>query len=207
MTRKVNRGDAAALAAAVKALEARSCAEIVVEVRSRAGSYAFADWRFGSLLGLLGLIVLLFVPTHFRPISVVFDVAALIGIGVYLPKKVYALRRLMSSERERRALVRTLASSLFFERGVANTRGETGIVLLLCLLEGRIELIADRGVLAAVPALDWNRLVAKARGAEGANVAALISIVGELAELVACHLPPLDENPDELPTAPRFVVE
>src|ERR1700754_858263 len=65
----------AAVTNAIHELERCSCAEVVVEVRGRSGSYAHADARFASLLAFVALLVLLFSPWHFGPVWVAIDVA------------------------------------------------------------------------------------------------------------------------------------
>ena len=52
---------------------------------------------------------------------------------------------------------------MFYEAGIANTNAEMGVLIYLSLLERRLELIADRGVLKAVPSREWNQRVAELR--------------------------------------------
>ena len=206
MSKQIPREAAAALTDAVRELEACSCAEVVVEVRSRSGSYAHADARFAALLAFLALIVLLFSPWPFAPIRVVIDVTIAYLLGFLIARRSDSVRRLMTSARERAAQVRTVASSVFFERGVANTENESGIVIYHGMLERRIEILADRGVLVAVPALEWNRLIAAAR-AKSADLNALVDIVRALRPLLEQHFPLREGDRDELANAPRFEIE
>jgi len=206
LSKQIPREAAAALTDAVRELEACSCAEVVVEVRSRSGSYAHADARFAALLAFLALIVLLFSPWPFAPIRVVIDVTIAYLLGFLIARRSDSVRRLMTSARERAAQVRTVASSVFFERGVANTENESGIVIYHGMLERRIEILADRGVLVAVPALEWNRLIAAAR-AKSADLNALVDIVRALRPLLEQHFPLREGDRDELANAPRFEIE
>jgi uncharacterized membrane protein len=197
---------AAALTDAVRELEACSCAEVVVEVRSRSGSYAHADARFAALLAFLALIVLLFSPWPVAPWWVGIDVAVAYLLGSMIARRSDSVRRLMTAERERAAQVRTVASSVFFERGVANTENESGVVIYHGMLERRIEILADRGVLLAVPALEWNTLIADAR-TKSADLRVLVDIVRALRPLLEQHLPLREGDRDELANAPRFEIE
>jgi len=192
----------AALTDAVRDLEQRSCAEVVVEVRSRSGSYAHAESRFGALIAFATLLLVVFSPWTFAPGWVVIDVAIVYFAGVWIARKSDTLRRWMSTPRERAAQVRTTAASLFFERGVANTERETGVLVLLSLLERRLEILADRGVLSGVPALEWNRLIDVARARTDATPATLLETLRALEPLLAQHMPVRDGDRDELPNAP-----
>lgn len=194
------------LTAAVRELEQRSCAEVVVEIRSRAGSYAHADARFASLLAFVGLLVLLFSPWAFRAGWVAVDVALLWVLGLFIARKNDRVRRFMTSERERVAQARQIASAVFHDRGVANTRAETGVLVFLSQLEGHIELLADRGVLQGVPSLEWNRVAALAHGRH-ATTATLLEVVRELTPLLGRCLPAQEGDVDELCNVPRFESE
>lgn len=207
MPRTIPPETADELANAVRELESCSCAEVVIEIRSRSGSYAHAHARFAAVIALLALFVLLFSAWHFTPLWVLIDTALAYAIGLLIARRSDSVRRLMTTERERATQLRTVASSVFFERGVANTDRESGIVVYHGLLEQRIEILADRGVLLAVPALEWNNLLAAARATRSADAKALLPILRSLQPLLGCHLPRLADDRDELANAPRFEIE
>jgi putative membrane protein len=198
--------DTQAITEAIQELERCSCAEVVVEVRARSGSYAHADARFASLLAFVALLVLLFSPWPFAPFWVAIDVAVAWVAGLFIAKKSIAIRRLMTTEQERATQVRLVAASVFHDRGIMHTSGETGVLVYLSLLEGRIELLADRGILEAVPALEWNRIAAEAR-TRHATTATLVEVVRELTPLLERHMPVREGDQDELCNVPRFVTE
>lgn len=195
-----------ALTDAVHELERRSCAEVVIEIRSRSGSYAHADARFASLVAFLGLAILLFAPWTFAAAWVAIDVAFFWIIGYFISRKSDAVRRLVTTRREQLAQARLVASAAFHDRGVANTIRETGVLVYLSLLERHIELLADRGVLQAVPSLEWNQLIAAAQTSR-ATTETLLEIVRGLAPLLERHLPSHEGDTDELCNVPLFVSE
>jgi putative membrane protein len=204
MAKHIDPAIAASLTEAVRSLELCSCAEVVVEIRSRSGSYAHADARFASLIALVALLVLLFSPWPFSPEWVAIDVAIAWAIGLLMSRKSDAVRHLMTTRRERIAQPRLVAASVFHERGIANTIGETGVLVYLSLLEGHIELLADRGVLEAVPSLEWNRIAESAR-ARRATIETLLEIVRAMTPLLERYLPSREGDVDELCNVPRFV--
>jgi len=204
--KQLDPADTAAITEAIHSLERCSCAEVVVEVRGRSGSYAHAEARFGSLLAFLALLVLLFSPWAFHPAWVAVDVAIAWFLGVWIARRGVAIRRLMTTDRERAAQARQTAEAVFHDRGIANTEGETGVLVYLSVLEGRLELLADRGVLQTVPALEWNRIAAEARQRH-ATTATLLEVLRALTPLLERHLPVSEGDQDELCNVPRFVVE
>ena len=106
MAKGISKETALGLTDAVRELEGRSCAEVVVEIRARSGSYAHADARFGAIVAFLALIVLLFSKWSFAPAWVVIDTALAYAIGTFTSRGSNWVRRMMTSERERAAQVR-----------------------------------------------------------------------------------------------------
>lgn len=206
MAKQLDPATVTALSDAVRDLERQSCAEVVVEVHARSGSYAHADGRFAAVVAFAGLLLLLFSPWPFRPAWVAVDVAVLYAIGYFVSRSSNRLRRVMTTENERNRKVRTAATSVFFERGIGNLEKQTGLLLYLSILERRIEIVADHGVLKAVPHLEWNALVNGA-GKQVANTDSLRALIRSLEPVLAQCLPSRPEDREELPDAPRFVVE
>jgi putative membrane protein len=204
MTKTLDPAITAALTDAVAELELRSCAEVVLEIRARSGSYAHADARFASALAFLALLVLLFSPWPFQAVWVAVDTGLAWILGLFIARKSDRVRRWMTRERERAAQVHTLAMAVFHQRGIANTIAETGVLVYLSQLERRVELLADRGVLQAVPALEWNQLAAASR-THGATTETLLEIVQSLTPLLERHLPAREGDIDELCNVPQFV--
>lgn len=194
-----------ALSNCVKEIENTSDAELVLIVRARSGSYRHADYLFGAILAFAGLNFLLFSPVSFQAYWVAIDVALLFALGTLLSSRSNKIRYLLTSNRHRNQAVRTGAAATFYEAGIANTAAEMGILVYLSLLERRLELIADRGILKGVPALDWNRILFELHQA-GKKPApeTLLKGLRDLGDLLAQHLPATGENPNELPDIPRF---
>ena len=189
----------------VKQIEKTSDAELVLAIRGRSGSYRHADFLFGALLSFLGLIFLLYSPYYFQPVWVLIDVVLLFVLGELLSSRVNAIRRLFTSSKTRADFVRTQAAAMFYEAGIGNTRSETGILIYVSLLERRLELLADRGVLKAVPSLEWNEQLFELHEAGRlADARLLLRAITNLSALLAKHLPASGDNPNELSDAPRF---
>lgn len=189
----------------VSKIETTTDAELVLIVRGRSGSYANADYLFGALLAFVGLLFLLFSPFDFHQYWVAIDVALLFAIGALSSSRSNSLRRLLTTEKSRAKAVRTGAAAMFYEAGIANTAAEMGLLIYLSVLERRLEVIADRGILKGVNALEWNQLLFELHEAgTKADAPTLQAGLENLGALLSKHLPATGENPNELPDAPRF---
>ena len=193
------------LAQAIRDIEKDSDAEIVVAVRGRSGSYRHADYLCGAIVALLGLIFVLFSPFEFHTYWVPFDVVALFIAGAFVSSRTDWIRRVLTAKKLRAQAARIGAAAMFYEAGIANTSAENGLLIYLSLLERRLEVIADRGVLKAVPPLKWNNSVFELKRV-GKNPAPenLVKAIRDLGCLLAEYMPATGENPNELPDGPRI---
>lgn len=193
------------LAGCVAEIEIHTAAELVIVVRARSGHYDHADYLAGALLAFVGLLFLLFSPIEFSQYWVVIDVVLLFVLGAFVSAKTEAIRRLLTSKRFRESAVRSGAAAMFYEAGIANTNSELGVLVYLSLLERRLELIADRGVLRAVPALEWNECLFELHEAGSKpEVEGMRKAMRLLGALLAAYIPATDDNPNELPDMPRI---
>jgi len=192
------------LAERIRAVEAASSAEVVVEIRAHSGSYAHAEARFAALAAFVVLLVVLFSPWDIHPIWVPPVVLGGYIMGVLLARLSNFIRRSMTTRRDRDTRVRTTAAATFVERGVTNTSRETGLLIFLSVLERRMELIADRGILDAVPVLEWNQLLEKTRH-RAADTETLLDVLRELEPLLTKYVPVRPGDRDELSNEVRFV--
>ena len=189
---------------AVRELESRSAAELVVEIRARSGSYAHADARFAAFLALVSLAVLVYMPFTVPPVAVLLDPVAFYAVGLAIAKRSDSLRRLFTTRKERQQAVLTHAAALFHNRGVANTSGETGVVLFVSLLERRIEVLADRGVLLKVDANEWNAALAALHAEQPLDPEVVIAAIRRLGAVLERDLPAGAVNEDELSSVPEI---
>src|SRR5262249_39934502 len=147
-----------------------------------------------------GLLFLVFSPFNFHPYWFVVDVIALFVLGAFLSSRSNAIRRFLTSVSFRAKAVRTSAAAMFYDAGIANTHAEVGILIYLSLLERRLELIADRGVLRAVPPLEWNhRLFELQQAGNSPQPESLKEAIQHLGSLLKQYVPATGENPNELP--------
>lgn len=193
------------IAQCVHEIEAETDAELVIVVRARSGSYRPVDYLCGAILAYAGLLFLLFSPWTFVHYWVAVDVGLLFALGAYVCSRNDSVRRRLTTKKYRAEVVRAGAAAMFYEAGVANTMNEMGVVVYLSLLERRLEVIADRGILRAVPPLEWNECVFDLHKAgRRPQPQTLLEALRRLGALLAKCLPPTGENPNELGDMPRF---
>jgi putative membrane protein len=202
--RKLDPAVAASLGERIRAVETASSAEVVVEIRAYSGSYAHAEARFAALAAFVTLLIVLFSPLDFDPIWVPPVVLGAYITGVLLARLSDLIRRAMTTRRDRERRVRMAAAATFVERGVTNTSRETGLLVFLSVFERRMELIADRGILDAVPVLEWNQLLEKTRQ-RAADTETLLEVLRELEPLLTRYVPVRAGDRDELSNEVRFV--
>ena len=202
MKKRYDTAATARLLDAVRAVESRSCAELVLEIHARSGSYGHADARFGALLAFLSLLAILFLPVVFPPIAIPIDAAVFFLTGHLISSRSSSVRRLMTTKRERAEAVRTRAAALFYERGLANTSGETGLLLFISLLERHGEMIADRGLLRMMPPEQWNAVHAQVRTLRSVSPDDVLAIIERLGAILHVCAPAAADNPDELSSMP-----
>ena len=193
------------VAAAIREIEKQTSAEMVVVVRGRSGNYLHADYLFGAIVALIGLVFVLFSPVEFHTYWIPFDVIALFVAGAWVSSRGHWIRRTLTTKKFRANAARIGASAMFYEAGIANTSAENGMLVYLSLLERRLEVIADRGVLKAVPPLKWNQCVFELKqvGKE-ATPQKFLEGLRMTGELLAEHMPATGENPNELADGPRI---
>jgi len=193
------------LAQCVREIEKKTDAELVIVVKARSDHYRHADYLFGTIVALAGLLFLVFSPFNFHPYWFVIDVIALFVLGALGASRSNSIRRLLTRSKFRNEAVRRSSAAMFYDAGIANTQAEVGLLIYLSLLERRLELIADRGVLKAVDPLEWNqRLFELQQAGRRPELETLRTAVRHLGTLLEEHLPATGENPNELPDMPRF---
>jgi putative membrane protein len=193
------------VAECVKEIETATDAELVIIVRVRSGRYLHSDYLFGFLVSFVILLFLLFSPIPFHTIWVAIDVAIAFAAGALICSRSDFLRRLFSTEKYRTQAVRTAAAAMFYEAGIANTKAEMGVLIYLSLLERRLELIADRGVLKRVPSQEWNEEQFELHQiGSKPEPQSFLTAIRDFGKVLANYVPATGENPNELPDMPRF---
>jgi len=187
---------------AVRAVEAKSRAEVILAVRPRSDSYNRGPLLFGILVAWAFLGFQLFSPAYEFPLDAIFLEPALLGAAAtFLAASIPAFTRILASPKKRRQSVERAARATFQERGMGLTRERTGVLLYVSLLEREAFVVADKGITDMVPPDVWTstvgRVVTQARNARGAE--GLAQAIRELTQPLAAGLPARADDIDELP--------
>ena len=120
--------------------------------------------------------------------------------------RIYVESSLPSSYLWRGADTRERAVMMFSKLRVWDTAHNNGVLIYLMLAEHAIELVADRGIDAHVPAHHWQMVVTRMADAFRSNryEDGLTQALEEVSAVLVEHFPARDtaENPNELPDAP-----
>ena len=194
-----------ALSDAVRAVEARSAAEVVVLVRERSGPYLHASVLAGAIAAYVALWFQLFSPWEYS-LLLIQIAPAVVGTAMgALVSRLPNVQRSLTPRRIREAYVGTAARAAFHDGGIADTRGRTGIHVYVSRLERSAEVVVDRGVREAVDGPVWTRATEAIRSAvrvgqpDAAVVAAAIASLGDvLAPVLPRAADDINELSDEV---------
>jgi putative membrane protein len=151
---------------AVQQAEQVTKGEIVPMIVPASALYREAGYRTGLILALLALALLLTIEIYWLPWGwhagnagwLLLAVVASYGLGQWLGRIPMVIRFVTS--RERMAHKVTLrAEQAFYKHGLHHTKGHTGILILVSMLERRVHVLADKGINDHVPAGTWDGLV------------------------------------------------
>ncbi|MBK7071411.1 MAG: hypothetical protein IPH44_03820 [Myxococcales bacterium] len=190
-----------AFAQAVEGVERASAAELVVAVRRRARAWPHVPLAVGIVGAWLGLAFMLYSDHAFGLASFLIDpllAGALAGGAATLATPL--VRWLTPAGVRRRAVV-AAARAVFVERGVHHTGGRTGLLVYCALAERMAAVVADTGVVTAVPAATLARHAAAIDRALAQGGAATAAAIAALGPDLAAALPRATDDINELPDA------
>jgi len=190
-----------AFARAIETIETASSVEVVVAVRRRSARYPHAHAIVAGLAAFAGLAAMLYADHAFALSSILIDpfVAAALGAGaVALAPQ---LERVLTPASVLRARVATAARATFVERGVHATIGRSGLLVYVSWLERRVALVADLGLLRALPRDALVHAEDELTRAIGRGGAAVAQQLASLADVMARAVPHRADDINELPDA------
>lgn len=185
-------------AEAVKSVESRTAAEIVIAVRRVSGEYRVVDLSFGAVIALLMLAFLWFSPIAFDPAMISVNVVLAFVLAVVLCANVGFFRRLLAGKRCR-ANAELSAKAAFVDLGISKTTGRTGILVYVSMFERTAVIIPDVGVDRA--AIEGFAAVesAIANAARAADFDGFIKAVESFGPTLEPALPRSADDVNELP--------
>jgi putative membrane protein len=131
-----------------------------------------------------------------------FDLWPVFGATVgFLLCRIPQIKRLLVGKSRIADAVHTLALASFTQHGLHYTRDHTGILILVSLVEHRVEVLADRGINAKVEARTWQEIVRIITDGikSGKACEAYCRAITRCGEILAAHFPRQPDDKDELP--------
>lgn len=196
----LNESEKQLLREAIRQAEAKTRGEIVTVIAHASGNYFYYPTLWAALLAILSPVALLATPWSLGPLGIVeiqLFVFVLLAVGLrWAPIK----QRLVPREQQRQYCARR-AREQFLARNLHTTRERTGVLLYVSLFEHHVELLADAGIHAVVPAGTWEKIVADftRQVRIGQTATGFIEAVTAVGDQLATHFPADGTNPNELP--------
>jgi putative membrane protein len=195
---------------AVTDAERHTRGEIVPMVLDRSALYRETRYRAGIGFAFFILTLLLTMELEWMPWGwhalnagwMLLTVVVAYCTGYWLGTG-RAVIRLLTSHERMDYKVKLRAHQAFLEHGLHRTELGTGVLILISLLEHRIEILTDSPILDRVPRETWNNMVSLIQGGfqKGNPVESLCQAVALCGKVLGEYFPsgPAGPNPNELP--------
>jgi putative membrane protein len=185
---------------AVVAAESKTAGEIVPMIVTSAARYTEVELLgviFGLLIGMIAEAI--WSDPWGSPYFQLWPViGALVG---FLTSRLPTVKRMLAPKSRIDEAVHTLALASFTDQGLHHTRDHTGILILIALLEHRVEVLADRGINQKVSTGTWDEIVrmitAGIKSGQACN--AFCQAIERCGDILATHFPRQVDDKDELP--------
>jgi putative membrane protein len=204
---RIDRSFSEAVERAVHAAESGTAAELIVVVAARSGSYLDIAGAAGAAVAMVVLLVALFAPQAFHPVAVAIETPFAFGLAAWLAHRSPGLLRALAPAARSRRQVERAAAEHFIGEAVHGTRGRTGLLVYLSLLEERVALMPDFGIEGRVPAAAWAEVRWSASGdpSRPRTRDDLVRGIEQIGAILRAHLPDGGTDLNELPDAPRII--
>lgn len=190
--------------AAIREAERHTAGEIVVVIARQASRYRLVPFLYGLVAALIAPWPL----AAWTELSLTRVLLAQLAVAVVVVAALSwpVLRFRLTPRWLQRARARDAAEHEFRSRGLADTRGRTGLLLYLAQAERHAEVIGDLAVAARVEEGAWRAIIEVLVGAirRGDVADGLVGAVERMGGILAEHVPVEAGDADELPN--RVVV-
>ena len=191
---------------AVLEAEKHTTGEIVPMIVSQSDNYSGARWRLAVVGALLSGFLAYFFLDNQDPAWILYAQIPGLYIGYALGNVGGILRHFLLDEKIDEE-VNQRALQAFYAHRLHHTKERTGILIMVSLLEHRVEILADAGINAKVSADTWQSIVNDMIACIKTNDLSegLCIAVRECGDILAKDFPGQHENPDEVSN--KLIVE
>lgn len=189
------------ISGAISRAEEQTSGEIVCALARRSSDYAYVPPLWAAFVALvapwpMALFTDLSTRTIYAAQIAIFIVSA--AVISWPPLRLLLTPRIVKRRRAQRAAIEQ-----FFTRGVAGTKGRTGVLIFVSFAEHYARIVADDGLAGKISDDEWRAALAPllASMREGRCADGFVAAIEECAKLLARHAPPGaagDELPDRI---------
>lgn len=197
---KITEQDKKQIAEAVRQAESTTSGEIVPLIVHASDRYRHADLAGGIIGQAMALIAgMWLIPGFDYTYAIVLMVVGFV-IGYFNTRHVPFVKRMLLGKKAASEEVYQRALQAFFELGLANTRDRTGILIMVSLLERRVQVIADKGINEKVPEGTWDQVVQDVlQGIKSDSlIEGLEKAIGHCGKILSKDFPIKDDDTNEL---------
>ncbi|MBX3223503.1 MAG: hypothetical protein KF795_23520 [Labilithrix sp.] len=188
---------------AVRDVESKSSAEIVVTVRGRSDDYREVDLVAGLVVAAITLGLLIYHPAELDEDLMPLETVAAFAIVTLIVSRVGAIKRALLPRKKRDARTLMAARAQFVEQGVSCTRDRSGILVFVSELERAVRVVPDVGIDTAKLGDGWKASVERLEDAVGAlDPTAFAAALASLGPVLEAKYPRREDDVNELPDAP-----
>lgn len=186
---------------AVAQAEQTTSGEIVPVILAQADDYSSSTCRASALLSLAVTSVTIWWQPHLSHWLVTLLLIGSYLISTALLHAIPSLRRYIIGTEEIKFRVEEKAMASFVRHGLHHTRDATGILILICMFEKRVQVLADRGINEKIEQHQWDEIVSVITGGlhSGNACDALCNAIEQCGQLLTTNFPIKDDDTNELP--------
>lgn len=192
---------------AIESVEAKTSAELVVMVRRESGKYRVVDVCTGGAVAFFVLLLLLFLPWPFDVLWMPAEVLLGFGIGYLASSMSWTLKRGLVCKKTLDQTTWRHACTLFHEKGISQTTGRNGILVMVSMMERRIVVVTDLGIDVTGLGTPWQDAIAALRDSvrKRPNFGEFVSALESLGPALETQMPRMADDVNELPDEPDVV--
>ncbi len=197
---KISKAQKERIEQAIKEAESKTSGEIVPVILGKSDSYPAAHFRAAIFFSLTT--ALLYYYSWFDlddPMILLWCQIPGLLLG-YMLAYISRVKRFFSTSGEIKEEVHQRAIEAFFKNNLHTTQFRTGILIMISLLEKRVEILADSGINEKVKKKQWKGTVEvlSARIRKGEIVDGMVQAISECGILLAEHFPIQEGDVNEL---------
>ena len=196
----LNDAEKAQLRDAIRQAESKTSGEIVTVIARASGDYFYYPTLWAALLAILSPLLPIGLALSFAPLGII-ELQLLVFALLALVFRWAPLKRRLVPRSVKQQYCARRAREQFLAQNLHTTRERTGVLLYVSVAEHHVELLADAGIHAKVPAGTWDQVVGKltARVKAGQVGEGFIEAVNAIGAQLVANFPAAGVNPNELP--------